>query len=252
MSRDARWLRDRVIDMCMQHGTVGLVGSQYTDFQTNILNKYTPINYEKAVLYASKEEVFKSFCRKTSKKYYNDRANGKPDWDAGSPSHKTPRHKNIDWTTAAHFDYGWYHDFIQFPPEMRVSSTEFNARVDAFSSLYFEFIKWIIVDFSKTALYKLYDLSKKYAVDEIVRCMELVTDPAKRTIEYLIPIIDREQALLRYELQESAELNEHSMKVMDAIQEAVRREGTVNWDKLEEDFKLEINNKDEFDKVPLS
>jgi hypothetical protein len=217
------------------------------------------------MLYASKQQVLETIHRRTSSQYIKDQqketktGDAKPSWEHGSIS--GPKDKSIDWVDLAVFHYHWWYGLIQFPHsdgigtkrKVAVQPQAVQKNIKAFRGMYELFLSWLVkADFGRDTLLGIWDLSTKYSIDEVRRCMELVEDKSKRNIHYLDAIIDKEQAILQEELQEARDLNEHSKKTILAIMNLARKSGPVDWEALEKNVKVDKLNQQEFDKVKLS
>jgi hypothetical protein len=252
MSREGKQLRDEVLNMCLQHGTAGQANT--TSYTQQIIATYSPLSFERAVLYAGSRSVLEAVCRRTSSAFYRHKDKPgmqKPEWQKGSTDGN--RYKKIDWLSVAAFGPEWWINSIQFPRSGAIQPQNFDKVRDEFVNIYSLFTSWLLIDFSFKALYSIWDLTNRFSPEFIKKCMDLVEDKSKRSIEYLSPIIDKEWAIMRSDMMERKELNEQSKAILVAISGIVAdRSKPVNWDPIDKDREVDAANSEVFNKVKLS
>jgi hypothetical protein len=253
MSREAHWLRDEVLGMCIKHGTVNI---KHNEFAYKIIQQYSPIPWERAVLYVENKKAFQAVSRRTSSAYHTKKSKlgvSKPGWEKGSVSGN--RYKHVDWLEIARFDFDhdWWIDSVDFQRYGGILPVNFDKIRDEFTKMYGLFTNWLITDFSMKALRHIFDINNKYSVDFVKKCMDLVEDKSKRSVEYLIPIMDKEFTLAHNELMERKELHDQSKNILNSILETVGdKRKPVNWDILDETVEADTENAKIFNKVKLS
>jgi hypothetical protein len=254
MSREARWLRDEVLGLCIKYGTVNV---KYEEFTSKLIEQYSPIPWERAVLFVEAKEAYKGVCRRTSAAFYTKKSKkagvDKPTWERGSV--KGNRQKNVNWLRIAKFDFDhdWWNEVIGFKRNGGVLPIHFDRVHNEFVEMYTLITKWLITDFSTKALFRIFNFTNKYSTDLISKCMELVEDPSKRSIEYLVPIIEKEFTIAKNQLMERKELHSQSKQILTSILETVVSEReAVDWDMVEESIQVSTENAKMFNKVKLS
>ena len=254
MSRDAKWLRDEILNLCINNATAGKDGTQFNTIINNFIEQYTPIVWERAILYTDSRHVRDAILRRTSSTYYRYKdkpGNKKPSWERGTI--KGNRHKNINWLEVASMHPDLWIDGVQFPRHGAINPNIFDKIYNDFESIYTLFVNWLLTDFSYKALYFIYDISGRYSVDFVNRCMDLVVDKSKRSIEYLSSIMDKENALLREELEEAKQLHDHSKQALKAILDIVSdKSKPIDWDDIENKTKEDAENAKIFGKIKYS
>ncbi|KKL89506.1 hypothetical protein LCGC14_1914020 [marine sediment metagenome] len=253
MSREAKWLRDEVLGMCIKFGSTN---TNQVELVNSIIDQYSPLVWERAILYAENKKVFNAICRYTSSAYHtkkNKPGVSKPDWEKGSLSGN--RHKHVDWLEIAgfNFDIQWWERHIDFGRYGFILPTAFDHIRDEFTKMYALFSDWLIIDFSLTSLRNIFNITGKYSTEFIYKCMELVLDKSKRSVEYLLPIIEKEFTIARNELLERKELTSQSKQVLKSILDSVDKDREpVNWGPIDTNLKVDKENTKTFDKVKLS
>ena len=248
LSRDARKVRDHVLDMCVKYGANKLQ-SEIDSFISQIKQAYDPIAWEKAILYANPADIITAVERKTSIEYQQVNPNAATvkktrGNKAGAKNH------NIDWLDLAKFDSKWW---LEAPPRAGSISPDNVDKIQEFISMYKLLVSWFITDFSHHTLLGIFDFARRFSLEIVQECMEEVDDPRKRSIEYLGAIIEKEMVAREIEMMESKELNEHSKRMLQAISEMARkRDKTVDWDSIDKKASSELDNIEEFNKVKLS
>jgi len=254
MSREGKQLRDEVLNMCIQHGTAGrgIAGNQ--EFAQQVINVYSPLNFERAVLYAGSRSLLEAVCRRTSASFYRHQdkpGQQKPEWQKGSIDGN--RYKKVDWLSVAAFGPEWWIKSVQFPRQGAIQPQNFDKVKDEFTKVYSLFTSWLLIDFSHKTLFSIWDLTNRFSVEFIQKCMDLVEDKSKRSIEYLLPIIDKEWVIMRQELMERNELNDQSKAILAAISSLVGdRNKPVDWEEIDRTREIDTTNLDMFNKVKLS
>ena len=254
MSREAKSLRDDVLNMVFQHGTAGKGQQDRSLFQSQVIEAYTPLNWERAVLYANSRSLLEAVCRRTSAAYYRSKDKPgaqKPEWQKGSIDGN--RYKKIDWVSVSRFGPEWWIKSIQFPRQGAIFPQSFDKVAAEFSEIYSLFTSWLLIDFSYKTLLNIWDLTNRFSPQFIKSCMDLVEDKSKRSIEYLLPIIDKEFAIMRQEILERNELTSQSKQLLETISSLVANRGEpIDWNKLDERLEVDSENAKAFDEVKLS
>jgi hypothetical protein len=255
MSRGAKKLRDKVFTLCLENSGVGSKGQKiFDDFKQAIIDNYDPLDWERALLYASTDPLYDAVLRITSTRYVNQLKkddNSKAAWEMGSTG--GGRNKEIDWVDVAKFDAKWWYGHIRFPHSGSIQPNNFDKVIQEFSAVYKLFTDWFLADFGYHDLLFIWHLTNKNTIEEIQKCMDMVTDKNKRSTNYLSAILDKEDALLRVELEERQEMMDHSQNTLDAIASIVDKDrDPVDWNNIEKDIDLDRNNEDGFKGVKLS
>ena len=203
-------------------------------------------------MHASHEQIEDAIKRKTSAAFYKPTKNNSNDVVKGSAD--GVRYDKVDWDSVLRCDPKWWFNAVKIPRNNHFSPYSMNAMMDKdFRSVYPLFTKWLLADFSYTTLLKIFELSTKYSAKEIGRCMALVEEYTKRSIEYLIPVLEREQAIALAQLKERKDLEAHSKQVLEMLLKIqYETRGPVDWTKIEEQIKEHGFIEDELNKVKLS
>lgn len=254
MSRDARSLRDEVLNLCLQHGAAGKPQAEFQEFADKVVEQYTPVVWERAILYADGRHIKDAIFRITSTAYHKHKdkpGKKKPNWERGTI--KGSRLKGIDWLAVANADPEFWLENIQFPRHGAVLPNIFDKRHEEFCAMHTIFSHWLITDYSFKTLYFIYDLAGRFSVDFVQGCMDLVLDKSKRSAEYLSSIIDKENALRMEALKESKETLQHSKRVIEAIASLAHdRDKPVDWEDIENKSKSDIENAKVFNEIKYS
>jgi len=254
MSREGKQLRDEVLNMCLQHGAAGQGVTDSVSYTQQITAAYSPLSFERAILYAGSRSVLEAVSRRTSAAFYRHKDKlgmQKPEWQKGSTDGN--RYKKIDWLSVASFGPEWWINSIQFPRSGAIQPQNFDKVRDEFVNIYSLFTSWLLIDFSFKTLYSIWDLTNRFSPEFIKKCMDLVEDKSKRSIEYLLPIIDKEWAIMRSDILEREELNDQSKAILAAITGLIGdRSKPVDWDSIDADREVDAANSEVFNKVKLS
>lgn len=254
MSKNAKWLRNSVLEMCVKYGTGSGIKCNINEFIANIKNNYDPLDWECAILYASKDQLLDAVKRSTSTRYSDqikNPNNKKEKWELGSIG--GARCKNINWLDVAKFKPIWWQDYIKFPHKGSINPSNFYKVVDQFRPIYNLFTNWLVADFSYSDLYIIWNLSTKVSSEEVNRCISLVTDNNKKNSKYLLAIIEQEQAIKRANFKEQSELNAYSLSVVNAILSIVDlNKDPVDWKPIDNNISEDKNNEDAFKDVKLT
>jgi hypothetical protein len=248
LSRDARKVRDHVLEICINYGT-SKIQVEVSSFISKIKQQYDPLAWEKSVLYATPQDIITTIDRKTSAAYQQVDVNG-PILKKTRGNKTGPRNHNIDWLALARFDKEWWIEAVPRPGSIHPDSLD---KLPEFMDMYKLFSSWFIVEFSYHTLFGVLDFSRRFSLEIVKECMEEVDDPRKRSIEYLGAIIDKELMAREIEMMENKELTENSKRILKAISELARnRDKPVDWDTIDKKASIDLLNVEEFEKVKLS
>ena len=249
MSRDGRRLRDEAIDYIVTQATQGLIGSSVINVNNSIISAYDAVNYEKAVLWAHPRDVIEGLKRFTSVSFGDNNARSSKGKTKGS------RTKNIDWVEIAGFHQQFWMPACPNPRATanRIDPNNFDSIREQFEPVYRAFVKWMPTDFSWRVLFGIFDICKKYDVELIEECMDLVDDLSHRTFDYLTAIVERREQLYTAERAEEQRMLAGAKDTFQAILEmAATPHNPVDWTSLEEQAAISRDNELEFGKVKLS
>ncbi len=252
MSREAKWLRDGILELCIEYGSKAKSVNDSKQLMSSIVAVYSPISWEKAVLYASAKNIHNAMLRKTSAEYYKeDEIKIKPPWARGKAN--GIREKKIDWLSLAKFDSEWWFGMVQFPRDGSVQPFSIARVEEQFVPMYKALAPWLLSDFGHKSLLTIWHLCTQCPIDEVRRCMVLVEDKHKRSTDYLMAIIEKEQAIQRERIKDKAEINAYSKRVINAFLGIINSKSTpANWSKLESNDTVDKINATEFSKVKLT
>ena len=255
MSKYARALRDEIFTISYKYGASRMGEQERIEFVQKMLSQYNPINFEKAIFYHHPNVVLEGVYRAPSAKFYEKQKPGedKPPWQRGSPSESSTRSKKVDWLEVAKFDSSVWYDTVEFPRSNGgIDPKDFEVHEKAFTNMYAAFTHWFIIDFNFKALYFIWDCAKKYSIDFVVRCLDLVEDPRKHNTDYIKSIIEKEWAIMLKQYQEHKELDERSKIVTDQLLNLIEDRDPIDWEAIDKELEADITNKEMFDKVKLS
>lgn len=251
MSKPARLLRNEVIELCFSN----INPNDRQKFIDNLKNNYHRVNWEKAIFYNNNNIIFDGILKRTSKKFEDDKTkkNREPPWKMGTKATGAHRSKNIDWfelSTFANSDF-WF-DIVEFSRSLSIKPDIFDKMRSQFVPMYDLITDWLLVDFSFSDLYRIYEISKNDSISFVRQCMDKVDDRSKISVPYLMAIIEKERAILKAELADSQHLTDRTKMFFDLVLENEKKWEHINWDELDKEARVIEDNMREFDKVKLS
>ena len=242
MSKDARGARDHIIDFVFKHA--GVSPQIFTGW---IQESYDPIVWEKAMLWTGKDSLTEAIGRSTSAIFW-----AKTDESSTVRGKENGvRYKHVDWLSVLKCDQQWWLNVARFPRAGGVHPTAFKEHVEqSFREIYEVCVGWLISDFSFHTLLRIYEISTKYSVKEVVKCTGLVPDYNKRNIDYLNQVLDNEQAVAAALLRDQQQLTATSKRVLDMFLDIYKTgRGPIDWQEIENRIKQHPEIQDELDKV---
>jgi len=250
MSREARQLRDAVVDKSIECGTSGMLPADMKKFIDTFMAAYNPMVWECPVMYAHVSEIWNAFLRMTSAAYKDQQKAGRE--TRGNVT--GIRRKDIDWLSIIiSFPDTWWMSSVQEKRKGSIALCNLDGVLKPFEDMYRLYTNWLIADFSVKTLFGIFDVSKRYSIEIVKECMDAVDNVRNRSFEYLMAIIDREFAARQIEMMQNKELLDKSKDILNAVIDMARSKSEhIDWEFIEKDTSTIKENEDEFDKIKLT